>query len=195
MPKIKTKRKDILRHEELNELLDKAGKLYDGLKIQCLIALLWLFGKRITEILTLKRRDIFIKEGYLYVYFTVKKKHTRKAKPIPKRFLKRKTLRNPYTRFVVQCIKNITDPEAYIFPSERSTTGHMSRIQAYRIIKQLDPNAWLHLFRESLATLMAEHGATEEELMHWFDWDRVDTAHEYVKRGTRLTEKWSDQTF
>ena len=85
--------------------------------------------------------------------------------------------------------------EAYVFPSERSSSGYMSRIQAYRIVKDLNSKAWLHLFRESLATKMAEEGASEEELMHWFDWDRVDTAHEYVKRGTRLTEKWSDRTF
>ncbi len=195
MPKIKTRRKDILRKEELNELLEKADSYYNGSRIQCLIALLWLFGKRITENLMLKRKDIFIKEGYLYVYFHVKKKHDRKAKPIPRRFLKRKTLRNPYTKFVVQYTEKITDPEAYVFPSERSAYGYMSRVQAYRIVKQLDPNAWLHLFRESLATKMAEEGASEEELMHWFDWDRVDTAHEYVKQGTRLTEKWSEKTF
>jgi hypothetical protein len=42
---------------------------------------------------------------------------------------------------------------------------------------------------------MAEKGATEEDLMHWFDWDRVDTAHEYVKRGTKLTEKYSERTW
>ena len=34
-----------------------------------------------------------------------------------------------------------------------------------------------------------------EKIMHWFDWDRVDTAHEYVKRGTKLTEKWAERTW
>jgi len=67
-------------------------------------------------------------------------------------------------------------------------------IQARYWFRKANPNAWFHLFRESLATKMAEHGATEEELMHWFDWDRVDTAHEYVKRGTKLTEKWAERT-
>jgi len=33
---------------------------------------------------------------------------------------------------------------------------------------------------------MAERGATEEELMAWFDWDRYDTAHGYVKGGPKL---------
>jgi len=36
---------------------------------------------------------------------------------------------------------------------------------------------------------MAERGATEEELMSWFDWDR------YVKGGPKLTEKWAERTW
>lgn len=28
--------------------------------------------------------------------------------------------------------------------------------------------------------------------MHYFDWDRVDTAHEYVKRGTKRMDKGKD---
>jgi hypothetical protein len=42
---------------------------------------------------------------------------------------------------------------------------------------------------------MAEMGATEEELMHWFDWSDPRVAHEYVKRGTKLIEKWADRTW
>jgi len=42
---------------------------------------------------------------------------------------------------------------------------------------------------------MAEREATEEELMNWFDWERPDTAHSYVKGGIKLTEKWSERTW
>jgi len=45
----------------------------------------------------------------------------------------------------------------------------MSREQAYKIFKAINPKCWLHLFRHSVATEMAERGATEEELMSWFD--------------------------
>ena len=48
---------------------------------------------------------------------------------------------------------------------------------------------------ETLVTKMVEHGVTEEELMHWFGWDRVDTTHQYLKRGTKLTEKWAERTW
>jgi len=40
---------------------------------------------------------------------------------------------------------------------------------------------------------MAERGATAYELVNWFDWDRVETALEYVKRSGRMTEKLSER--
>ena len=92
-------------------------------------------------------------------------------------------------------VESLTNPEGFVFSSECSRSGRMSRQHAYRIIKGLNPKAWTHLFRHSLATEMAERGATEEELMSWFDWDRYETAHRYVKGGPKLTEKWSKRTF
>jgi len=215
MPKIKTKRDDVLRSVEVDHLLDKADQgsvryrpieLHDNsvdmllrfepTRIKCLIALLWIFGKRITENLKLKRKDFSLSRGgYLYVHYTILKKKHRKTEPIPERRLKRITLRNRYTSFIVPYIKTVKEPNAYVFPSDRSGYGYLSRIQAYRILKGLDQNCWLHLFRHSVATEMAERGATEEELMNWFDWDSYKTAHGYVKGGTKLTAKWSKRTW
>ena len=61
--------------------------------------------------------------------------------------------------------------------------------------ERLTRKIWLHLFWTSVAAEMAERGATEEELMAWFDWDRYDTAHGYVKGGPKLTEKWAKRTW
>jgi integrase len=163
--------------------------------IQCLPALLWLFGKRVTENLKLKRRDVRVEDGYLYIHFYILKKKSRKSEPIPHRKLKRITLDNSYVRYVLDYVETLTNPEDFLFSSEYSRSGHMSRQHAHRIIKGLNPKAWLHLFRQSLATEMAERGATEEELMSWFDWDRYETAHRYTKGGPKLPEKWSKRTF
>jgi integrase len=214
MPIIKTKREDILRNFEIDRMLTKADKgivkylpielqpnsmdmtiRFNPARVKCLIALLWLFGKRITEYLWLKRKDLWVERNYLYVRFTVQKKRKRGAQPIKERYLKRITLENPYAEFVIQYIEGIADPEAFLFPSDRSAYGYTSRNHAYRILKGLDRDAWCHLFRESLATKMAEEGATEEELMHWFDWDNPQSAHKYVKKGTKLTEKWAKRTW
>lgn len=215
MPKIKVERQDILRKPEIDEMLEKASVLYNGERLQCIIALAWLFGKRINEILKLKRDAIWEEGNFLYVRFLVSKKRTRQDQPIPKPFLKRIRLEHPYTHYILNWIERING--GYIFSSygedrtikvklKDKQTGEVIKIYEYKKeggylsdsrvkqqLKQINPNAWWHLFRESLATYMAEHGATEEELMHWFDWDRVDTAHQYVKRGTKLTEKWSER--
>lgn len=210
MPIIKTKREDVLRSIEVDRILEGAAKglvhyrpirvepnsvdmilRFEPARIKCLVALLWLFGKRITENLRLKRKDFRVAHKYLYVHYYILKKKHRQAQAIPERKLKRITLENRYTRYILDYVESIREPDAYIFASNRSTTGYMSRNHAYRILKGLDPKCWLHLFRHSVATEMAERGATEEELMAWFDWDRYDTAHGYVKGGPKLTAKWS----
>lgn len=205
-------RSDILRKPEIDEMLGNATTLYNGKRLQCIIAIAWLFGKRINEILRLKRENIWTDENFLYVRFLVSKKKARKTTPVPKPFVKRIRLEHPYTQFVLDHIQKFE--EGYIFPSYgkdriirvinketgklyeyHKSGGYLSDSRVKQQLKQINPNAWWHLFRESLATYMAERGATEEELMHWFDWDRVDTAHQYVKRGTKLTEKWSKRRF
>lgn len=153
--------------------------------LQCLICMAWLFGKRINELLKVSKDDVRAEDGYLYIRFFVSKKKTRKDQPVPKPFLKRITLKNPYTKPIIDYIGMVDGP---LFPN-------MSRQLAYYYLKKVNSQSWFHLFRESLATEMAERGATEEKLMHWFDWDRVDTAHQYVKRGTKLTEEYSERTW
>ena len=178
------------------------------------ISIAALFGKRVTEILSLSRNQFIVKDGFLFIRFRVGKKRD-KNEPIPHFYLKRKTLKHPLTKYIIDFISPIK--EGYIFPSSRHEQaikqkvmvkrkdgslkqceysytvpgGFISRQLALYYLKKISPTSWFHLFRESLATSMAEEGASEEELMHWFDWDTPASAHKYVKRGTKLTEKWS----
>jgi len=212
MPKIKVKRDDILRKPEIDTMLKKAESVYNGQRLQCVIALAWLFGKRINEICRLKRKDIWWDNQFLYVRFHVSKKRERKEQPVPKPFLKRIRLDHPYVHYILDYVKKFE--KGYIFPGYGGgyvkqvkdkkygktyeyvvEGGHITPERLRQQLKQVNPKAWWHLFRESLATYMAENGATEEELMHWFDWDRFETAHKYVKRGVKLTEKWSERSF
>jgi len=203
--KVKTKRNDILRSFEVNKMLEVAQPW-----LQCAIALDRIFGKRVNEIMRIRREDIYTDKDHLYVRFFVGKKATRIDPPVPKPYLKRITLRNPYVKFILPYVELVK--EGYIFPSSSKPRvkrfydkrmkvwreyqregGHITPEAAYYHLKKIAPKTWWHLFRESLATEMAERGATEEKLMHWFDWDRVDTAHQYVKRGTKLTEEYSER--
>lgn len=238
MPKYKYQRK-ILRKKTINLLLTECEKnLIGGKKVfekkegdffqikvdptmlQCLIALLWLFGKRIREVLKLKREDIEVREGFLYVNFQIQKKKSRKSLLTPIRKLKLITLKNPYTVYILNHIQTITNPDAWLFPGRKKKrewdvkwkdpetgeiiktyhyvdddVGRMSKEYALRVLKSLSETVCCHLFRHSLATTMAERKSTEEELMNWFDWDRYETAHGYVKGGPRMTKELSERTW
>jgi integrase len=227
LPHIKVERSDILREEELNRLLEHAeSDLIDGMKVvkwklfeikippdrlQALIALLWLFGKRITETLRLQKKDVWVEEGFLCARFRVLKKKSRKDYPLPKIVLKKVTVDNPYTHYVTDYLATLKEDDIWLFPGRKhkrmftihnkeydkdytyfdDDEGRMVKETAWRIMKGLSKEVWNHLFRTSLATEMAEHEATEEDLMNWFDWDKYETAHGYVKGGPRMTEKWS----
>lgn len=186
---------------------------FDCRMAACMIAILWLFGKRITEVVTLQRKDVQKDAQYLTLYFRVLKKKELM------RYRKQIVLTNPYTTYVLRWIEILdarkpaqADPllyNPYIFPGgseprvytvkskekeyvyKRTRKGFMSANKAWKIIHFLDPDAWPHLFRHSLATKMAEEGATEAELMAYFDWDDSRTAHGYVIRSGRLGERFT----
>lgn len=186
MPKIKTKREDILRRTEIETMLKSADPW-----LACLIALAWMFGKRISELLQVTKEDIWKDRSFLYVRFHVGKKQSRKDAAIPQPYIKRITRKHPGVAYVLDYLEEMAimdEKETRLFPKM-----YYQKAQYY--LKKLNPQAWWHLFRQSLATEMAEHGATEEQLLHWFDWDRVDTAHDYVKHGVKLTEELSSRTW
>lgn len=194
-------------------MLKKASSLHKGKRLQCIIAILWLFGKRITEVLTLTREDIWVEGDYLFVYFVVRKKKRKSQGPLGNRFLKKIRLDHPYTKYIVDYISQFE--KGYIFPSYGKghrvkipvkhkdgsiiyhehvrPSGVLSDARVRQLIKKVNANCYPHFFRESLATKMAEEGATEYELMYWFDWDTTQSPSKYVKRGTKLTEKWSER--
>jgi integrase len=162
MPKITTIRTDILRQKEAEAMLKTNCETW----LKCLIALSLLFGKRISENLLLTRSDIWTDKKFLYVRFPkVLKKRDKTG--IPKPYIKKITLRHPATRYVIE----------YVNMNKSDKLFEVSRQLALYYLKKVNPDAWFHLFRHSLATQIAEHGGTESELMGWFDWDDAKTAH------------------
>ena len=217
MPLVKAKalrKEDVLSEDEVRRMLERADIVFPNksLMVKCLIALLWLFGKRISEVLRLKRKDLWFDEHFLYVRFTIlKKKGEYKA-------VKKVTVRNPFVNYVIQYIECIEQPEAWLFPGcsrpkivrvrarlkdgsmktyeyERLEMGNMSRQQAYKILKRLNPACWPHLFRDSVATRFAYEGATPYELQSWFDWAKLETANKYIRRGPAFIERLAMRTW
>lgn len=191
----------------------------DYAMVKCMICLLYVFGRRLSGILQLKRGDLWTKNGYLYVRFSVLKKTRRRDKLKPKKRVKRVNIMNQlkYVDPIIDFFSTLQSPNAPLFPGRSrphnlivkrrdetgaviktyeykvKTEGLMSRQKAYKIVKALNQNVYPHWFRHSLATQLAEEGIDPWQLMNWFDWDRFATAKRYVAGTAAMTRDISNR--
>jgi len=198
MPKYKYSREDIIRKKELdNILLNMSKSNYLGMPDNgwaSLGAMFWLFGKRVSEIIRVKTDDIYIVEDMLCVRFTVLKKKAKSEPPVPITYTKRITMENPYSIYITKYWYKVRDTQQeYMYPNPRTKTGYVNRESVWKMLKSVSGNISPHLFRHSLATMMAEHSGTAYEIINWFDWDRTDTALEYIRRSGTMTQKQTNR--
>lgn len=187
MGKIKSLRSDVVRTAEGKLLMIKARDP----RVKYLLAMLIGYGKRISEILVLKRSDLWVSEdGFINVTFKILKSKPRAG--IMKIRAKRLSINHWCARAIIEYVQYIDD--GYLLPSY-GQTGHITRVTAWSWLKALDPDIWPHLFRHSLATVMAEKGATAFELKGFFDWDDIRQAVKYVRETDALSEKWASRDF
>ena len=158
-------------------------------KKRALIAFLFGYGKRISEVIELTRFDVYIADQYIETTFKIlKRKPESGILPV---FSKRLSSEHYLAPFIVDYVEQFE--EGYLFPGR--SEGHISRMTAYRWLKKISDDLWPHLFRHSLATLMAENGATAYELKSFFDWKDIRTATRYVEDTQGLSYKWVDREF
>jgi len=188
MPRIKTERDDILRPDEVKGLIAKTSNPM----LKCLIAILFAFGCRISEALELRRKDVRVEGDYLAIRFPLKKRRIRRG--IRPTIERRLDLNHYLAPIILDWVSKIENPDSYIFPS-RHRGKHLSRVRAWELLKQLDERIWPHLFRHSLATLMAEAGASAIEMVAWFGWASMDTALKYIRMTEAMRTRWSRREF
>ena len=191
MPKIKSLRDDIIRPDELKVYLKMASRKP---KHQYLMVWLYSFGKRISEIIPLKRTDVSFDENYVYARFNILK--TRPKSGVRTVKIKRLTRKHWLAPFLVKHISEVS--EGYMFPSW-GEKGYLTRRGASVILKKYSEDIWCHLFRHSLAVQMAEHGANILGLMAWFDWEDEKTAIRYIRTYgqvmEQLSKEWGEREF
>jgi len=196
-------RKDVLSTEEIDGMIEKA----DTLKPECFRlrakALISLFktGKRRFEVATLENTDLKVNGKFLYITFTVVKK--RKKKVLATRRTKKFPLSSLHAQHIIEHwnhMKKLHPECRYLFPSTTSVFGlglafhkdkHLSGRQILRIIKQLNPEAWCHLFRETRGAEVVrsdEKRLGEASIMTVYrvqralDLERETTAWNYINR-------------
>ena len=77
-PSKKYKNREPLSSIEIQEMINKADQIkneYFRLRVKALVSLLKKFGKRKAEINSLRISDLKTENGFLYVTFTIRKKH------------------------------------------------------------------------------------------------------------------------
>lgn len=150
-------------------------------KIRALISLLYITGWRVSEILQIRKEDIEVKEGYVFLTGVALKRRERK----PFRHTIKFSIETPFWQHVRVYLDTL-DIEQKLFPL-------MSRFSVVYHLKRLNPTTYCHLFRHTRATRLAEKGATDQQLQTWFGWKRNAMAGEYVRRSPKLIENLADK--
>lgn len=139
MPKIKNQRIDIIPTEDWQTYIDLAKKIDYSQATQippfqnwlaAVIAIDWLTGKRINEILRLKRQDITITKNEIQIKFTVGKKRARTSPIELQPYQKTKTIKHKAVPTILEYLNEydtrlandpdiaqyIKDTGGYLFP-------------------------------------------------------------------------------
>lgn len=112
--------------KEITATLEKADKIknpYFRLRVKALIALVKKFGKRRAEVGSLKLADLETKEGYLFVTFTLRKKHKKGLFQYIKLLKKEnpEALNKPYTQLMAEWKEWTKTEQGFRVKEERRT--------------------------------------------------------------------------
>lgn len=203
MTNVKTHRKDVLSDREIDVMLSRAEQLiteYHRLRAKALVSL-FKSGKRRAEVGSLEMTDLATDSFFLYVTFTTVKK--RKKSMLATRRRKRYPLDSHYAKHISEYWEWMKQhhPECkFLFPAAHVVFGvnyhvsadrHLSGRQILRIIKELNPRAWCHLFRETRGAEVVKKDEGEKgqadiftvyKVKQALDLEREQTAWNYINR-------------
>ena len=181
MPRYKIKRKDIIRENEVKELIDKLGSPQD----KAMVSMLYLFGARPCEIMTLKREDFKTDGKKIFVVFETRKKKGKVSRLIiPNRKLWCYS-DDIFARYILEYV--VTIPQGsrvfHYGSTEKSTNTLINRR-----LKRQNPNLCPYLFRHTRNTLIAENGGSESSLVVWNGWSDGRPAKFYVEHTQKMID-------
>lgn len=161
----------------------------------CLIALLYLSGRRISEVLGLKKKDFHIELDRISFETFNEKVYKQKPSgnfviPLHDRYYERirphwrtnithgKTL----STFVMNRLLSLADND-YLFQRERCNKAKpIKRGMAYKIMRFYFPDAWLHLLRHERFTEVARIYKDDPVAMHRFTFHkRFESTLQYIR--------------
>ncbi len=178
MPKI-IKKRGIISREEVIQMINDADSVFAGdeekiTAIKALVAYLYLAGSRISEALTIKRKDVWTDKNFLNVKVKVLKRKDsfdfEIILPLPT------DKEEIFTDLIIEKAKR-TPPNEKMWDFDRTT--------AWRYLTALNQTIYPHLFRHTRATMFADKGAADSQLRAWFGWTDGRPATKYIQRSSK----------
>lgn len=162
--------------EYLVQICKKAKHTRDG----CLVALLYLSGRRISEVLPLKKMNMVQVSGTLrFITFNMKAYRNKRVgdykikrgEKYHERIICAFSLESESGKmlgpYILEHLETLFE-EAYIFHHHRNYKRHITRQRAWQIVTKLDPDVWLHWFRHQRFTQVSKVYMEDPIAMHKF---------------------------
>jgi len=187
LPRYTYKRDSYLSRDEVLDMIEAANE--DWLK--ALIALLYLYGMRISEALRLTPNDFSTEyKKWLACRVRLSKKRKTKGPVEPMHILRANYKKESLRPFILPLMRHLID-RTKRFPQEPLWV--QDRTTIWKKIKQLNANCSPHFFRHSRLYHLAEKGATAVVLRDWAGWSDLRPAGSYIQAGGHLAKKYADR--
>lgn len=182
MTNVKSDRKRLPKKEEIDRLIDSISEDWKAKRNKSMVALLYITGCRLSELLDIEKGDIFFDKRHMYIKMpSLKRKDGTTINP---RRIIRINQNTPYIKYIINYLRTITQSKKLF---------NISRIQAWRIINKHTKELWPYLFRHNRATRLADKGAGVFRLQDWFGWKKAERASSYVQASGRRSWPLGDK--
>lgn len=182
-PRLARRVPDVLSIEEI-ELLFQTLDLskVNGLRDRALLEVLYACGLRVSEVISLKRSNLYFHEGYITV---VGKGNKERIVPIGADAVKHLKI---YFEHVREKMKTLPENNDFVFLNQRGKP--LSRIWVFLVIKEaaaqagIEKNVSPHTFRHSFATHLIEGGADLKVVQDLLGHESITTTEVYTHLDT-----------
>ena len=182
-PRLARKIPDVLSFDEIEQILATIDlSKPQGLRDRAILEVLYACGVRVSELINLKRSNLYFHEGYITV---IGKGNKERLVPIGDDAMKHLGY---YLEHVRKRIKTMPDYDNYVFLNNRGKP--ISRIWIFLIIKEaaktagIEKNVSPHTFRHSFATHLIEGGADLKVVQDLLGHESITTTEVYTHLDT-----------
>lgn len=174
-PKFGRKLPDVLSTQEIDRILAAVdGRTVKGLRDRAMLEVLYSCGLRVSELISLRRSDLFFGEGYIRV---VGKGDKQRLVPVSD------MARERISAYLDRRDETRRDTDT-LFLNNRG--GRLSRVMVFTIIRQavmragIDKRVGPHTFRHSFATHLLEGGASIRQVQEMLGHENIATTEIYT---------------